>query len=403
MDHSRMSNPFENRNVSPSAPEPAIASANPFAGRVIPTSHARAPSGVSTQSEEFSNPFEPTSRDARSTLVSAEADVEFAEVPLPGNAYESGAPSSTFGAYNVAASRTDVTEQGGASNGENSSFRTSASAMFKSAFGGGRSSSAAEPPPTGSSFGGSSTFGGGITAASLAAQQRDLERREQELLRRERDLEVRERNTRSSSGGGARNYNWPFKCWSIAYHNISEEIPPVHRSCVRLCYFVYVLFVIALLSNFLVVTFRLFIDQEFSAFLMAFIYMVCGVPGAYYLWYRRIYNSCKSERAFGFLWFFLMFLIHIAFTVFASLAPGGIFGSQRWALCGILNLKAAMERDKIMGMMHGVVMGMFMGDAFFSVLCIRWVYASFRSGGHSVEQARAEAYQEGMRAAAGRV
>lgn len=34
MDHSRMSNPFENRNVSPSAPEPAIASANPFAGRV---------------------------------------------------------------------------------------------------------------------------------------------------------------------------------------------------------------------------------------------------------------------------------------------------------------------------------------------------------------------------------
>ena len=370
----------------------------------MPTTHARAPSGVSTQSEEFSNPFEPVARDARTAVVSAETDVELAEVPLPGNAYESGDPNSTFGAYNIAASRTGVTGQENASRGENTSFRASASAMFKGAFGGGASNAAAPPPPTGSAFGGSTTFGGGVTAASLAAQQRDLERREQEVLRRERDLEVRERNARSGGGGGgSKDYNWPFKCWAIAYHNISEEIPPVHRSCVRLCYFVYVLFVLALLSNFIVVTLRLFVDQEFSAFLMAFIYMVCGIPGAYYLWYRRIYNSCKSERAFGFLWFFLMFLIHIGFTVFASLAPGGIFGAEQWALCGILNLKQAMARDKIIGMMHAVVMGMFMGDAFFGVICIRWVYASFRSGGHSVEQARAEAYQEGLRAAAGRV
>jgi hypothetical protein len=30
---------------------------------------------------------------------------------------------------------------------------------------------------------------------------------------------------------------------------------------------------------------------------------------------------------------------------------------------------------------------------------MRWVYKSFRGGGHTIEQARAEAYREGLRSA----
>ena len=70
------------------------------------------------------------------------------------------------------------------------------------------------------------------------------------------------------------------------------------------------------------------------------------------------------------------------------------------SLCGIMNFKQAMERDKVFGYMHAVVMSMFMLDACLAVLCIRLVYTSFRGGGHTMEQARAEAYQEGIRAAA---
>jgi hypothetical protein len=50
--------------------------------------------------------------------------------------------------------------------------------------------------------------------------------------------------------------------------------------------------------------------------------------------------------------------------------------------------------------MHAIVMVLFAVDSFLSVLCIRWVYGSFRGGGHSLEQARAEAYREGLAAAA---
>jgi hypothetical protein len=143
----------------------------------------------------------------------------------------------------------------------------------------------------------------------------------------------------------------------------------------------------------------LFTDGEFSAFLMAFIYALCGLPGAWQLWYKRVYNSCKRDRAFGFLVFFAMFCVHILFVVFMAVAPPG-FGAEKWSMCGVLNLQEALEKNKIIGIMHAIVMSIFMIDAALSLLCIRRVYVSFRGGGHTLEQARTEAYQEGARSAA---
>jgi hypothetical protein len=271
-----------------------------------------------------------------------------------------------------------------------------AAAKFKSAFGGSSSATAGGAPQSAM---GTSSSGAGVAASSLMAQQRDLERREAEILRRERDLEIRERAARGGGGGGQKP-NWPFACYAFTYHNIAEEIPQQHRSCVRFCYTVYCIFALALVSNFFVALARMFLHMELSSFLMAFIYMVCGIPGAYLAWYRRIYNSCKADRAFGFLWFFLMFMVHIGFVTFAALAPPGIFGSQKWSMCGILNLNEALQRNKIVGIMHAIVMVLFAVDSALSVMCIRWVYNSFRGGGHTLEQARAEAYREGLAAAA---
>jgi hypothetical protein len=53
---------------------------------------------------------------------------------------------------------------------------------------------------------------------------------------------------------------------------------------------------------------------------------VTGVPGAYYLWYRRVYNACKSDSAIMFAWFFLIFSAHILFCVYAAIAPSSLFG-----------------------------------------------------------------------------
>ena len=120
---------------------------------------------------------------------------------------------------------------------------------------------------------------------------------------------------------------------------------------------------------------RIFQKGDLSSFLMSFIYMVCGVPGAWMLWYRRVYNTFKADRAFGFLWFFLMFLVHIGFVSSSTPQPtAGFFGGQQWATCGLLNLTEALNSHKIIGIMHAIVMSMLMADAVLSVVCIRMVY-----------------------------
>ena len=422
-----MSNPFESIGGA-NAPR-RLARENPFDdhGRGGAPGHDRTVSAASSH-EEFSNPFERASgggyddepgvggygdgepRDGGGGGGGGYGgedlpDVPLPTVPMPGAgmpgrnaaavpderavAYEPPADvNSTFGAYDVASGAQGHPGVNSAPQpaATTSSFRSSATAMFKSAFGGGSSATA-----------------GGVSQSSLAAQQRDLERREADVTRRERDLEVRERELRGAGGGSRVNsqgqvLNWPFKRYAILYHNIAEEVMPQHRTCVKMCYAVYCIFVFALIANFLVCTFRLFVEGNFSAFLMSFIYLSCGIPGAWSLWYRRLYNACKSDRAFGFLWFFAMFMVHTGFVSFASLAPSW-FGAERWSFCGVLNLKQALEKDKILGVMHAVVMSLFMLDALLSVVCMRWVYKSFRGGGHTIEQARAEAYREGLRSA----
>ena len=105
--------------------------------------------------------------------------------------------------------------------------------MFKSAFGG-RSSN---PAPSRSAFGGGGAMDG-ASSASLAAQQRDLERREQEVLRRvgpdlyEKIFKHYTKKQWDKSGGGSGALNWPFKWYAIAYHSIADEIPPRHKRCV---------------------------------------------------------------------------------------------------------------------------------------------------------------------------
>ncbi|KAF5948376.1 hypothetical protein HYC85_014333 [Camellia sinensis] len=58
---------------------------------------------------------------------------------------------------------------------------------------------------------------------------------------------------------------------------------------------------------------------------LAIIYFITGVPGAYVLWYRPLYRAMRTDSALKFGWFFLSYVFHIAFCVFAAIAPPMIF------------------------------------------------------------------------------
>ena len=64
----------------------------------------------------------------------------------------------------------------------------------------------------------------------------------------------------------------------------------------------------------------MFMFQSVMGWLMAAIYLGAGVPLAWILWYRRIYSACKHDSALGFLWFFIVFLVHIGFCICACCA-----------------------------------------------------------------------------------
>ena len=60
---------------------------------------------------------------------------------------------------------------------------------------------------------------------------------------------------------------------------------------------------------------------KLPAFLMSAIYLTAGVPGAWVLWYARLYHAAIKDRAITDLWFFLMFSAHLIFCVWSAIAP----------------------------------------------------------------------------------
>jgi len=192
-----------------------------------------------------------------------------------GGAYDSApAPISTFGAYDTGGA--PAYGGGGAGAGASAYGNKPADTQY--------SASSDTVAPAGGD--------GSARVRELDEREHTLQRREAELARREAQL-----------GVGARVKNWPSRYFAIAYHNIAEEIPEGSRRAVHLAHYSFILLVVALSYNFLFAASAMFFTRgKFSAWLMAAIYLFLGVPGAYYLWYRRVYNACKNDSALMFTW-----------------------------------------------------------------------------------------------------
>mmetsp|Transcript_1631 Transcript_1631/g.3691 ORF Transcript_1631/g.3691 Transcript_1631/m.3691 type:complete len:153 (+) Transcript_1631:349-807(+) len=144
-----------------------------------------------------------------------------------------------------------------------------------------------------------------------------------------------------------------------------------------------------------------FVRAKFSAWLMAGIYMLTGIPGAYYLWFRRLYNACKNDSALMFAWFFLIYTAHILFNIYAAIAPAGLFGTATFSLAGIMSMSAAFEEGSNGAALGGIyVVGfiLFLVEVLLSVYVIRVVYQAFRGSGHTMADVKSQAVREGASA-----
>lgn len=235
-----------------------------------------------------------------------------------------------------------------------------------------------------------------VTVRELEERERQLKRREEELARREREL---------GASGGGRPKNWPIPgYWVIWHHDIDGDIRNDQvAAAVKMSYYSFLLLTLSLVYNFLFcATAAMFTGMEsgFSAWLMALVYMLTGVPGAFYLWYKRLYSAAKNDSAMNYLWFFVVYLVHIAFCFYAFIAPTSAFSTPTYSLAGIMSTSAAMEKNKGTGGVYAFGVCLFGVTLIVSVNAVRMVYAAFRGGGHTLEEARQQARREGIRTAA---
>ncbi|RLN08886.1 secretory carrier-associated membrane protein 5 [Panicum miliaceum] len=141
-------------------------------------------------------------------------------------------------------------------------------------------------------------------AKELSQWEADLRRREADIRRREEALK--------SAGVPMEDKNWP-PFFPIIHHDIANEIP---ANAQKLQY----------------LAFASWLDSKL--FFLATIYGMLGIPLSYLMWYRPLYRAMRTDSAFSFGWFFLCYLLHIGFCIFAAIAPPIIFRGK--SLTGIL-------------------------------------------------------------------
>ncbi|KAL7219169.1 hypothetical protein ACSBR2_012276 [Camellia fascicularis] len=187
------------------------------------------------------------------------------------------------------------------------------------------------------------------SAKDLKKKEKELQAKEAELRKREQELKRRE-DAAARAGVIIEDKNWP-PFFPIIHHDIANEIP-IHLQKVQ-----YVAFTTLL-----------------------------GVPGAYVLWYRPLYRAMRTDSALKFGWFFLSYALHIAFCVFAAVAPPIIFKGK--SLTGILPAIDVLGNHVLVGIFYFIGFGFFCLESVISIWVIQQVYMYFRGSGKAAEVKR---------------
>ncbi|XP_073313144.1 secretory carrier-associated membrane protein 3-like [Primulina huaijiensis] len=231
-------------------------------------------------------------------------------------------------------------------------------------------------------------------AGDLKKKERELQAKENELKRREQEVRRKE-EAAARAGIVLEEKNWP-PFFPIIHHDIANEIP-IHLQRLQYVAFTTLLgLTFALLWNLVAVTAAWIKLGDPKIWFLGIIYFISGVPGAYVLWYRPLYRAFRTESALRFGWFFLFYLLHIGFCIFAAVAPPVVFKGK--SLTGILPAIDIIGDHAIVGVFYFIGFGLFCLESVLSLWVIQQVYMYFRGSGKAAEMKR-EVARGAMRAA----
>ncbi len=245
------------------------------------------------------------------------------------------------------------------------------------------------PPATGYMGGGgygSQSFSGNggsgaVAASSAPLTEADLNKREAELNKREAELKRLETELARNGVVLSSKKNWPKYC-SVVHHNIAEDIPENLQWTVRSAYFCYVGLLVCLFWNFMGCCGAWIVDGSIAAFLFGSLYVVGGVPGAWWLWYGRLYKATMKDSAFGYGLFFLTFTTaHLIFVGWSAIAPPII---NSWSHTGFwVGAQEVQSESQALAIIYYIGGGLWSAEFLWSFWTLKKVYWAFRGAGHS--------------------
>nr|GMC54813.1 secretory carrier-associated membrane protein 4-like [Ipomoea batatas] len=144
-------------------------------------------------------------------------------------------------------------------------------------------------------------------------KEKELANWEADLKRRERDIKRRE-DAVTSAGVPVNDKNWP-PFFPIIHHDIANEIPAHSQRMQYLAFASWLEYLLGLLQT------KLYCNLFFKK------NNPVEVP-------MPLYNAMRTDSALKFGWFFLFYMLHIGFCIFAAIAPPVVFHGK--SLTGIL-------------------------------------------------------------------
>ncbi|KAE8680961.1 Secretory carrier-associated membrane protein 1 [Hibiscus syriacus] len=233
------------------------------------------------------------------------------------------------------------------------------------------------------------------SAKDLKAREKELKAKEAELNKREQELKRKE-DAIARAGIVIEEKNWP-PFFPIFHHDIANEIPIHLQKMQYVAFTTFLGLFLCLVWNIVAVTAAWIKGEGPTIWFLAIIYFISGVPGAYVLWYRPLYRAMRTDSALSFGRFFLFYLLHIGFCIFASVAPPIIFKGK--SLAGILPaIDLIGSTHAFVGIFYFIGFGFFCIESLLSVWVIQQVYMYFRGSGKADEMKR-EAARRTMAAA----
>ncbi|XP_057455466.1 secretory carrier-associated membrane protein 1-like [Lotus japonicus] len=225
------------------------------------------------------------------------------------------------------------------------------------------------------------------TSKDIKAKEKELQAREAELKRREQELKRKE-DAIARAGIVIEEKNWP-PFFPIIHHDIAKEIPLHLQRIQYVAFTTWLGFIICLVWNIVAVTMAWIKGEGTSIWFLAIIYFIAGAPGSYVIWYRPLYRAMRTDSALKFGWFFLCYIWHVAFCIFAAVAPPIIFKGK--SLTGILPALEVLTYNVLVGVFYLIGFGFFTIESLLSIWVMQQVYMYFRGSGKAAEMKRAAA------------